>query len=76
MSRIHPADARDQVRIAAAVGYSIHFRKSPREAYNETADTLDEAKRVKAQLDATHGKHGRRAMIYAISASGASTPIP
>lgn len=72
----HPADARDAARIAAAISFVVHFRKGPFETFKEPAASLDDAKGIKARLDSLHGGHGRRAMIYAISHSGVSTPVP
>ena len=74
--KLHPADLRDQARIAAAVAFNVHFRKGPAEAYNEPAASLSDARMVKARMDAEHGRYGRRAMIYAISDTGISTPVP
>lgn len=75
MARTHPADIRDQARIAEATGFCVHFRAGPAVTFNERAATLAEARAIKARMDAEHGKHGRRAMIYAISKSGESTPV-
>ena len=74
--RPHPADTRDQARIASAVSFAVHFRKGPEETYNEPAASLDAARVIKARMDAEHGQFGRRAMIYAISQSGISTAVP
>jgi hypothetical protein len=71
----HPADIRDEARIAAATVFAVHFRKSPSVTFNEPAGSLEAARIIKARMDAEHGKHGRRAMIYAISSSGVSTPV-
>jgi hypothetical protein len=67
----HPADARDRAQIARATSYAIHFRKGPFERYDETADTLDEAHTIADRLNTDHGKHGRRAIVYAITPEGA-----
>ncbi len=74
--RPHPADTRDQARIASAIAFAVHFRKGPLETFNEPAASLDAARIIKARMDAEHGKSGRRAMIYAISSSGISTAVP
>jgi hypothetical protein len=71
----HPADIANDARIASAVGFAVHFRKSPSVTFNEPAATLDEARAIKARLDADHGRHGRRAMIYAITPAGVSVPV-
>lgn len=73
---LHESETRDMERIAAAVRFTVHFRKGPFETFTERAETLDEARAIKLRLDAAHGKNGRRAMIYAVSASGGSTPVP
>lgn len=71
----HPIDIRDQQRIADAVRFKVHFRRGPFELISERAATLEEAKAIAARLDAEHGQNGRRAMIYAITATGLSTPV-
>lgn len=71
----HPADIGNDARIATAIGFAVHFRKSPFVTYNEPADTLDAARAIKARLDAEHGQYGRRAMIYAITREGVSVPV-
>lgn len=52
--------------LTAATGFAIHFRKSPHERFDETAATLEDARTAAAQLELLHGKHGRRAGIYAL----------
>lgn len=71
----HPADVRAREQIAKAVGYDIHFRVSPRKRIDERAATLEEARKIADRLNVEHGKHGRRAMIYARQARGAPVPI-
>ncbi len=53
-------------RRAGATHYSVHFRKGALQTFTEPAQTIEEARAIKARLDAAHGQHGRRAMIYAI----------
>jgi hypothetical protein len=71
----HPADIGNDARIATAIGFAVHFRKSPFVTFNEPADTLEAAHAIKARMDAEHGQHGRRAMIYAITKEGVSVPV-
>ena len=73
--KIHPADAYAAAQIAAATGYSVHFRKGPFEKYTELAASLEEARAIRDRLDAAHGQWGRRSVVYAIAPSGALFPI-
>jgi len=73
----HAADVIARKLIETAASYAVHFRVSPKAALNETATTLVEAARIAERMNAKHGKHGRRAMIYAVpQGKGASVPIP
>jgi hypothetical protein len=73
----HPADADAKTKIANAESYTIHFRASPTKRYDETAATLDEAIAQAQAMNAAHGKHGRRATIFAIpKGKGAGVPVP
>ena len=72
----HAVDAMEAAQIAAAVSYVVHFRKGPFETYRETAATLDCAHAIETRMNAEHGKHGRRACIYAVTAEGKHLPIP
>jgi hypothetical protein len=75
--KMHPADADAQTKIASAASFSIHFRASPTKRFDETAASLDEAVGKAQAMNATHGKHGRRATIFAIPAgNGAGVPVP
>jgi hypothetical protein len=71
----HPADADDKAKAAMATGYSVHFRASPTKTFSEDAATLDEARTIRDRMNAEHGKHGRRAMIYALQAEGPPVPV-
>lgn len=75
IAKRHPADIHHDEQVARAVSFSVHIRRSPHEAFTETAGTMAEAKTIAARLTAEHGKFGRRAMIYAITPEGASFPV-
>ena len=64
----HPADAEADRKIANASGYLVRFRISPNNLIIETAPTLAEAVAIAHALNFEHGKHGRRAAIYAVQA--------
>jgi len=72
----HPADVRDDARIALAVSYTVFFRKSPSEKYWESAATLADARAVAARMTAEHGKFGRRAGVYAVMPDRSSIFVP
>lgn len=73
----HPADADAKAKIANAESFTINFRASPTKRYDETAATLDEAIAKAQAMNAAHGKHGRRAIIFAIpKGNGAGVPVP
>jgi hypothetical protein len=71
--REHPADRWTREQIAAASSFAVSFVKGPGDRYHETAGTLPEAEAIRDRMNAEHGKHGRRACIYAITPGG---PIP
>lgn len=70
------SDARDAAHLAAAVSYVAHFRKGPFESYTIPVDDLGLAREVARALEQRHGKYGRRAIVYAISAAGSRCPVP
>jgi len=72
----HAADIHAAAEIAAAVGFAVHFRKGPQETYTEQSATLAGARGIEATMNATHGQNGRRAVVYAITATGAQYPVP
>lgn len=74
--RPHRADEIAEARIASAVSFVAHFRKSPREEFRADADSLGAARAAADRLNAAHGQHGRRAAIYAIGADGIATIVP
>lgn len=73
---IHRADAAAEARIASATSFAAHFRKGPFEAYRVETASLAEARAAAERLNAEHGKHGRRAMVYAITPEGVAIPVP
>lgn len=73
---IHPADARDHARIAAATKFAVHLRLSPFEIIRDERDTLREARALAIDLAMQHSRFGRRAGIYALSPGGAATFVP
>jgi hypothetical protein len=75
MRKPHPSEIEDARRIANAIGYSVHFLKGPHERFNETAQTLEQAREIAKRLNEQHGQHGRRAIIYARLADGGSVPL-
>ncbi len=55
-------------------GYRVVFLKGPMQRFSEEAPTEDKARALARRLNKKHGKHGRRACIYAIIA-GSANPI-
>jgi hypothetical protein len=75
--KVHAAEVEHERRIAQATGYTIRFYKAPSISFGERAKTLAEAVAIAQRLNAEHGKHGRRACIYATQPDGrASIPVP
>ena len=74
--RRHPADLADDRRIAAATAFVTAFVKSPHERYRVESGTLAEARRAAAELNSAHGRHGRRAIVYAITPEGVQLAVP
>jgi hypothetical protein len=72
----HPADLHEAAEIARAIRFTAHFRKGPFEKYTIEAASLEQAREAAKQLDAEHGKLGRRAVVYAITPEGNSYPVP
>jgi hypothetical protein len=72
----HPADLRDARRIAAAVRFAVHFRKSPGDVIRIECATLGEARAEAVRLDRAHGSSGRRAGVYAIGPDAVATFVP
>lgn len=72
--KLHPADAADIAAIATAASFNAHLRLSPTKKINEPAATLIEAIGKADQIKAAHP--GRNVLIYAITATGASVPVP
>jgi hypothetical protein len=70
----HPADAADIAAVATAVSFNAHLRLSPTKKINEPAATLIEAVRKAGEIKAAHP--GRNVLIYAITPTGASVPVP
>ncbi len=75
-ARPHAADIHAAAQVARAVSFSIVFHKGPSQRFSETADDRREAFAIAARLDAEHGKHGRRAVVYGITPEGTAWPIP
>jgi hypothetical protein len=74
--RPHPADLMASARIASAVRFEVHFRKSAHEVFRAECDTLAEARAEAGRMNDAHGKAGRRAGIYAIGADRSATFVP
>jgi hypothetical protein len=74
--RPHPPEIRDAQRIASAVRFAVHFRKSAAEVIRLECTTLGEARAEADRLDRAHGSSGRRAGIYAIGADQGATFVP
>lgn len=72
MTRRHPADIVAEAAIASAALFSVHFRASAHETFRSDHPTQAEARR----LEAEHGRFGRRAGIYAVTAQGRSYLVP
>lgn len=72
MNKTHAVDAYDAEQIANAVRFTAHFMIGRGQKRTIECGSLDEARTAAADLNAEFGKFGRRAMIYAIAASGAS----
>lgn len=74
--KIHPADLADMRDIARATHFVAFFRKSPLEAYRESADDIDAARGILAALEREHGGHGRRGVVYAITPEKKRVMVP
>jgi hypothetical protein len=74
-SHEHPADTYERQRIAECTAFSVWFRKSPYEVIREDAATRDQAQQIADRMNAEHGKHGRRAIIYGIHPRGGAICI-
>lgn len=74
--RDREAAAQAAAFVRSAVGFTAHFRVGPHEAHTVPATTLGEARERAAELNAKHGRFGRRAIVYAIDARGGQVPIP
>jgi hypothetical protein len=72
MTSRHPADIAAEAAIASAVTFSVHFRKGAHETFRSDHATQDEAEAEARRLEAEHGQFGRRAGVYAVTASGRS----
>jgi hypothetical protein len=73
--KLHPADVFVDAEIARASSYSVYFRKGPFETYSERAESLVLAQAIEARMNAAHGEHGRRALIYAVTPEGRHYPL-
>jgi hypothetical protein len=62
--------------LARAVSYSVHLRLSPTEKYTVPCESLEEAQRYRDEINEKLSRHGRRAVIYAISDDGFTSLIP
>lgn len=70
--RLHPADVWTRARIARAVSFTAVFVRSPLNGGNivRPALTLAQAFAIADELNATYGRFGRRACVYAIDDEG------
>ena len=70
--RLHPADVWTRACIARAVAYTAVFVRSPLNGGNivRPALTLAQAFAIADELNAAHGRYGRRACVYAIDPDG------
>jgi len=73
----HAADISDAARIDADLShYAVVFVKGPGNRVSVRAETIRAAWETAAKLNEAHGKHGRRAVIYAVLNSGATLVAP
>ena len=70
--KLHPADVWTRERIARAVSYTAVFVRSPLNGGNivRRAHSLAQAFALADELNAEHGRWGRRAGVYAVDDRG------
>ena len=70
--KLHPADVWTRERIARAVSYTAVFVRSPLNGGNivRRAHSLAQAFAIADELNAAHGRFGRRACVYASDDKG------
>ena len=61
--------------IASIVGYAVSFRKGAGETFRVETPDLALAVAVANQMNAEHGRYGRRATIYGLTPSGSAVPL-
>ena len=71
----HAFDTHYAALVARASSWSVVFIKGPGQRIREEAACEAEARETAARLNAEHGRHGRRAVIYAITPDGSAHPI-
>lgn len=75
-NKTHAADVAAATRVENAVGFTVKFRVNPKKTYDGTAETFEAAVAIAMQMNAEHGKNGRRACIYAVQGDGrVSEPV-
>ena len=73
--KIKEVDIYEAEQIASAVGYTAHFTAGRGQRYTVECATIEEARAAAVSLNAQYGGFGRRAILYAVSPSGASFPV-
>ena len=71
-NKTHAVDAYDAEQIANAVRFTAHFMIGRGQKRTVECTSLDEARTAAAALNAEFGQFGRRAMVYAVAANGAT----
>lgn len=72
--KAHPADLADIEAVGTATHFNVHLRRSPTSKINHEAATLAEAVAFADQIKAKNP--GRNVLVYAITPTGATVPVP
>lgn len=72
--KIHPADQADRDAVSTATKFNVHLRRSPTSKVNHEAATLADA--IAAYDALRSADENRRPIIYAITPTNASIPVP
>lgn len=70
----HPADVADRDAILAAAEFAAFLRRGPKDVTKEAAASLKEAVQRADAIRAANP--GRDVLVYAVTAAGASVPVP
>lgn len=71
-TKSHTVDSYDAEQISKAVLFTAHFMIGRGQKRTVECSSLDEARTAAAEMNAEFGQFGRRAMIYAVTANGAT----